>query len=180
MNPGELEREFTYHSNRGGDISEHLGRLRELASGLDYITELGTRGADGSTVAFLAAQPKRLWCYDIAPAPNLQRFGNPVGRTELRFTQVDVLTVTLEETDLLFIDTLHTYTQLSAELWLHSEKARRFIVLHDTTTFGHRDEVGGGPGLWPAVEEFVERARGVWRVAERYEHNNGLTILTRG
>ena len=32
-------------------------------------------------------------------------------------------------------------------------------------------------GLWPAVEEFL--TQGTFRLKERYENNNGLTVLER-
>ena len=57
------------------------------------------------------------------------------GRTDFHFTVGDTKAIDIEETDLLFIDTLHTYDQLAAELARHGMKARRWIVLHDTTTF---------------------------------------------
>lgn len=172
------EREYIRCATKpGGDIHEHLPRLRALASGLDHVTELGTRWADGSTVAFLAAQPTTLSCFDINDCPDLDRLRPLAGRTHLAFTKADVLRTELVQTDLLFIDTWHRYAQLSAELWMHGAKARRYIVLHDTVTFGYHDEDGAGPGLWLAVEEFC--APGTWRVSEHYENNNGLTILTR-
>jgi hypothetical protein len=69
-------------------------------------------------------------------------------------------------------------------LTLHSPKVSRFIVLHDTETFGRRDQGinsslpnGTGPGLWPAVEELL--AQGAWCIREHYTNNNGLTILER-
>ena len=75
----------------------------------------------------------------------------------------------------MFIDTLHTYDQLSEELRLHAPKARKYIVLHDTTTYGEGGETPGHQGLWPAVEEFL--AEGCFRLGARNTNNNGLTVL---
>jgi glycosyltransferase involved in cell wall biosynthesis len=50
------------------DINEHLDVLKALATGKASVTEFGTRGGN-STVAFLAAQPDRLTCYDLNPCP---------------------------------------------------------------------------------------------------------------
>jgi hypothetical protein len=173
----ELEREYLRCATKpNGDIAEHLPRLRALARGFDHVTELGTRGADGSTVAFLAAQPTWLCCYDIAPCHSIERLVQMQGKTILQFVQADVLKVTLPETDLLFIDTWHVYEQLQAELWMHGDRARFHIAMHDTVTFGQQGE-NGGRGLWAAVEEFC--AAGKWQIAEHYTHNNGLTILSR-
>ena len=88
-----------------------------------------------------------------------------------------MLAVDIEETDLLFIDTWHVYDQLREELRRHAGRASRYVVLHDTTTFGERGEVAGHAGLWPAVEEYL--ALGRFALAARYENNNGLTVLRR-
>ena len=101
--------------------------------------------------------------------------------------------IDIEETDLLFIDTLHRYGQLKLELKKHSSKCKKYIILHDTTTFGDVgetasklmiDPVTGGmqliprKGLWPAVEEFLKENKN-WKLKERFTHNNGLTVLER-
>jgi hypothetical protein len=95
----------------------------------------------------------------------------------LVFHQADVLRVDIEETDLLFIDTWHVYGQLKEELRRHGGKVRKYIVVHDTTTFGQRGETEGHAGLWPAVEEFL--AAGTFAIKVRYQNNNGLTVLER-
>src|SRR5262249_15621011 len=89
--------------------------------------------------------------------------------------QEDVLTADIEETDLLFIDTWHVYEQLRQELRRHAGKVRKYIVLHDTTTFGEHGDVAAHKGLWSAGEGFL--AAGTFRLKERYHHNNGLTVL---
>jgi hypothetical protein len=100
------------------------------------------------------------------------------GRTELRFHEADSREVEIEPTDLMFVDTLHVYEQLQEELAQHAGRVRRFIALHDTTTFGEHGELAGSRGLWPAVVEFLA-AQPEWRIAARYHNNNGLTILER-
>jgi hypothetical protein len=37
--------------------------------------------------------------------------------------------------------------------------------------------LAGHAGWWPAVDEFVRK--GAFRIKERYDHNNGLTVLER-
>lgn len=158
------------------DIHEHLPRLVVLGRQCRHITELGTRTGVSAT-AFLYAQPDRLICYDRVRYPQIDRLFLVAGRTDLVFHQRDVLWSEVEPTDLLFIDTLHDYDQLKQELALHAGKARKFIVLHDTTTFGATGETPGQQGLWPAVEEFL--AAGTFRLKERYTNNNGLSVLER-
>jgi glycosyltransferase involved in cell wall biosynthesis/predicted Zn-dependent protease len=156
------------------DIHEHLPTLYALAGECRHVTEMGTR-TGVSTTALLYAQPQVLVCYDTARYPQVDRLRQLAGRTEFIFYQQNVLWAEIEETDLLFIDTWHVYEQLRDELRLHAPKVRKYIVLHDTTTFGERGETEGHRGLWPAVEEFL--AEGTFRLKARYENNHGLTVL---
>lgn len=157
------------------DFSEHVATLHHLAWQCDHVTEMGVR-TGVSTAAILGAHPRRHVAYDVDRHPQVAMLAEVAGPTELVFRQEDVLTVDIEPTDLLFIDTRHTYAQLAAELARHANKARRYIVLHDTTTFGRRGE-DGGPGLMPAVEELL--ARGAFDVVRHDTHCNGLMVLRR-
>jgi hypothetical protein len=67
---------------------------------------------------------------------------------------------------------------LKEELRLHADKAKKYIVFHDTTLFENVNEGGGGRGLWPAIEEFLAE-HSEWEIKERYTNNNGLTVLRR-
>jgi hypothetical protein len=158
------------------DICEHLTTLHQLASECGHVTEMGTH-IGHSTTALLAARPGRLVCYDLARTPAVDVLAKASQGTYFVFWQADVLRVEIEATDLLFIDTVHNYGQLKEELRLHAGKVRRFIVLHDTSTFGEHGESEGERGLWPAVEEFL--AGGEWVLRARFYNNNGLTVLER-
>jgi predicted O-linked N-acetylglucosamine transferase (SPINDLY family) len=158
------------------DINEHVPTLYTLAQQCRHVTELGTR-TGVSTTAFLYAAPEVLVCYDKEPRLHVAGLQSLATRTRFAFHQADVLLVDIEETDLLFIDTWHVYSQLQKELERHAAKAKKHIVLHDTTTFAEHGETNGHRGVWPAIEEFI--ARGRFRLAARVENNNGLTILQR-
>jgi hypothetical protein len=162
------------------DINEHLPVLKQYAEKCNHITEFGVRWVV-STYAFMMGRPKKLRSYDITPIEN-----HNVSREDLislakendvdfEFIEGDTLQINIEETDLLFIDTWHTYDQLKKELELHNNKVRKYIILHDTTTFGKVGE-GHPVGLWPAVEEFLN-INNNWVIEEKLENNNGLTIL---
>jgi len=189
----------TLHERKGGDISEHLRSLARLAEGCDHVTELGVRWVCSSW-GLLLAKPKRLLSIDVNPVnpemlSELTRIAGEQG-TEFRFVQANVLdTDAVVETDVLFIDTLHSYRQLKTELYMHGHKARRHIVLHDTVSFGNHDEgqvdlsvlpketaemINSMPrrqGLLAAVDEFL--AVHDWKVVEHHLNNNGLMVLAR-
>jgi cephalosporin hydroxylase len=175
----EAKEFFRQARDQPSDISEHVERMRDLALHCDHITEFGVR-AGVSTAAWIAARPKTLVCYDIqrcAEVDQLSRVARRIG-IDFTFHQQDVLKTTIDRTDLLFIDTLHTYDQLQAELERHAARVRRYIVLHDTETFGQIGEMPGTRGLWFAVEEYLAR-HPEWHLLERRTNNNGLTILAK-
>lgn len=172
-----LEERFSAMCREPSDINEHLPTLRAYASQVEHVTEFGVRSGR-STVALLAAQPGVLRSYDIVECPITGELAPLAFRSNFTFAVASTLDVRIESTDLLFVDTLHTYDQLSQELRLHADAVSRWIVLHDTTTFGERGEDGVSRGLWPAVEEFLARNPS-WRVAARQANNNGLTVLER-
>lgn len=175
----EIEVLFRQAHVTPSDICEHVQRMRKLAERCAHITEMGVR-TGVSTTAWIAACPKKLVCYDMqrrAEVDLLERSAKAAG-VNFVFHIENVLHVTIEKTDLLFIDTLHTYDQLRRELSLHAAKVRKYIVLHDTETFGQNGELPGTRGLWPAIEEFLaDNPR--WIISERRLNNNGLTILKR-
>ena len=176
------------------DINEHIPTLIEYASKCDHITEMGVR-AITSTWAFLGAAPKKLISYDIE---NPKHYGANIDVVyevakqyglNYEFIQADVLTLDIEETDLLFLDTWHSYDQLKAELDRHNSKARKYIIMHDTTSYEYKDEPltsentfkgekSSGKGLWPAITEFLEENNN-WEIHKRFTNNNGITILKR-
>jgi hypothetical protein len=145
-----LEALFRRAVSTPSDINEHCVRLRELASECGHVTEFGMR-PEASTVALLAGGPGTLVSYDRRRHPLvdlLEVVARPGG---FRFEEGDSLTAEIEETDLLFLDTVHTARQLSRELARHAGRVRRRIVLHDTVTFGQVGE-DGGPGMCAALQ----------------------------
>lgn len=173
----ELEMYYRRVCDSPSDINEHCPTLYLLAARCRDVTEMGCR-TGVSTTALLRGRPKTLHCYDIERHPEFDNLFRLAGRTELRFHLASTLEVEINPTDLLFIDTYHVYGQLRRELELHADRVRRFIAMHDTTTFGERGEAEGTRGLWPAVEEFLA-AHPEWEIAARYHHNHGLTVLER-
>lgn len=196
--PVEIEAWFQRLKTTPSDINEHLELLRELSSQVEHVTEMGMRGAV-STVALLAGQPKTLISWDIDPwavvsqtVANLVAANQNGGRTSFQPRVGNTLECLTEPTDLLFIDTWHTYDQLLAELVRHANprhvkpgtvavcecNVRRFIAFHDTATFGMRGEDGKEPGLRQAIRVFQKNhAFPLWRLREDRQNNNGLVVL---
>jgi hypothetical protein len=64
-----------------------------------------------STWAFLAGNPEVLISYDIIRDNNIKNVEqqSKLSNTSFKFIESDVLKIKIDPTDLLFIDTLHTY-----------------------------------------------------------------------
>lgn len=190
----KVEEKFLLNKNTESDINEHLDVLYEYSLKCNHITEMGIRWGS-STWAFLMSNPKKIIGYDIVPTEEISEIINICSEYNINFIFLneDVLKTTIEETDLLFIDTLHTYNQLISELTLHSSKVRKYIILHDTVSFGQNDELiyehasnliktqeVNKQGLVPAIQEFLNSELGKsWGIEKEFENNNGLTILKR-
>jgi cephalosporin hydroxylase len=177
MNMDPFQKEYERQLISSPDIAEHLPRLNQLARECRHVTEFGVRWGS-STAAFLNSDAT-LRSYDIVEDPSvaeLFRLAQDAGK-DARYIIASSLEIgTLEETDMLFIDSKHTYQQASAEL-KYANSVRKYIVLHDTTTFGTIGE-DGSVGLWPAVVEFLAHSTD-WTMVERLHNNNGLTVMAR-
>jgi|LakMenEpi03Aug12_release.lakeMendotaPanAssembly.Ray.scaffolds.fasta_scaffold03066_5 hypothetical protein len=177
-----IEKEFAIAASSPSDIHEHLPVLYELAKDCNHIIEMGVRTGI-STRAFLRVDA-RLISYDIVTDQKVVDLINEAKKAgkDATFIEADVLKIDIEETDLLFIDTWHTYEQLKQELSLHGNKSRKYMVFHDTNTFGLKNEGGQAystsQGLLPAIIEFL-MVNPHWRFKKFLTNNNGLTVLER-
>jgi len=167
--------------NDNSDICQHLPTLKQYAEKCDSIVELGVRSIV-STWSFLAAKPKRLFSVDIQHPESYEEY-DPKGcnlklvydlafeqGTSFSFLQADTLKIELKQCDLIFFDTLHTYEQLSKELELHGNKANKYLIFHDTETYGME--------LLPAISEFM-KSNPHWIPEAAFTNNNGLLIIKR-
>jgi hypothetical protein len=97
----------------------------------------------------------------------------------------------VEPADMIFIDTLHTYCQLTVELEKFAPKAKKYIAMHDTNWGDQDDPVYKGDyseypayvdrtkrGLWLAIVDFLGR-HPEWALKEHRLNNYGFTTLVR-
>ncbi len=174
------------------DINEHLPTLKSYSEKYNHITEMGVRWGS-STIAFLEGGTSKLISYDIQITNEIKHIINlsKTIETEFIFNEQDTLSIDIETTDVLFIDTLHTYNQLYNELIKHSEKVKQHILLHDTVSFREKDEVlynhasdlvknikNNKKGLYAAVIDFIS-TNVDWYIEKEYVNNNGLMVLSR-
>jgi hypothetical protein len=161
------------------DINEHMPTLKKYGDEVNTITEFGTRGG-ASTWAWLNSSAKSVICYDINPQVNINlKLHFDLAKQEGKNLRLIINStidenLVIDETDILFIDSLHTYDQLSKELKLHHHKAKKYLIFHDTAKTSKF-----GAGLNRAINEFLHFNNTIWREKERFENNNGLLILER-
>lgn len=173
-----LEEIYNYYAGTGSDINEHFPTLRKYASECKHITEFGTRFVV-STYALMAGLPEKLITYDITPHSNIWQ-ADAIAKANnviFGFMERDTTKVQIEPTDLLLIDTLHNYSQCLTELTLHSNNVRKYIILHDTETYGEKGE-SSPYGLKQAINEFLSK-NPQWVQREHFTNCNGLTVLER-
>jgi len=170
-----IDEKYILEYNRKSDINEHLPTLNKYATLCDSIIELGVREII-STWALLAGRPDKMLSIDL---DNPEKHGVNIDEVyeacndadiEFEFKQADSTTVDLPETDLLFIDTLHEYAQLKAELNAHHTRVKKYILFHDTVSCQHE--------LMPAIIEFLQ-AHPEWKMREMHYYNNGFAVIER-
>jgi len=171
-----LMSDWTYFSF---DIFEHLDTLREYSKGLNHITEFGVREVV-STLSFLVDDHDMVISYDCIKTDRID-FIQMLCKNEDKnwvFHKKSTLDVEIENTELLFIDTLHTYDQLIQELRIHSKKVSKYILIHDIISCGEVGQGGSGSGLYKAIIEFLSESK-EWNIKELRKNCNGLLVLER-
>lgn len=204
--PGQTQEIKTMTYTAGCDIAEHVPTLIEYGRKCSVITEMGVRFG-WSTRSFLYARPKKLLSIDkfqwnsVHPSGAVQGCGNCeylkystlyAGLVDFQYQIGDTTKIpSIEPTELLFIDTFHHRDCLAIELNKHGNQATKYIILHDTETFGRRGQADSsllffdqvttnddGTGLWYAINPWLTQNRH-WVLKEHHPNNNGLTILER-
>jgi len=191
INPNYIDYKLEILKKSGYGTSPVLDTLKKYGSRCQTITEMGVDYTI-STWAFMAARPLKLTSYDweynerIEEVKQVAEFNH----IDFKFIQEDTTKCTIEPTDLLFIDTFHTYSQLKLEIELHEPKVGKFLIFHDTNIYGRHGQVAGEKyipcpfektkGLADCIEEFLQKPPNHWALVE-FNHDDfyGITVLKR-
>ena len=141
----------------------------------DSFTEFGI--CQGSTLAAaLFTQPSRVRAYDIDlkwydDVSNLFETFSQEHRIDFKVFEEDTSSCkVIESTDMLHVDSLHTYNHAFAELKRHAHQVKKYIVFHDTTY---------APGIYKAIEEYITKHDSSWKIIERFKPAVGYTVIER-
>jgi len=152
------------------DIQTHLQHIKETVQEGDTVVEMGVRDCV-STWALLAARPRQLTSIDVVlpKRENLEVVVNAAQEESIDFIfhVADSTHFIMEPVDILFIDTIHTYSQLVKELWRHAENTKKYIILHDANI----------PEMAACIQDFLYNPH--WKLHKWVETQTGLAILKR-
>lgn len=138
----------------GGDHNEI--ETEAAAMGVDFKFEIGDTG-HGATFNSIVLKDKEFAkrYYDIPTVPNY---------------------VMDDNIDLLYIDSYHSYTHALAELNLHAHKVNKYLVFHDTETYGETHDFDGDLGINPAIREYIAE-HPEWYYIHKISYGDGCTVL---
>lgn len=197
-----LQKQYELNASTPSDIYEHLPLLRQLSSECSSVVEIGLRSMVSTWgvlqgLAESSATTKTYLGIDLY-SPPVEKLGMAKmlaesNKINFNFIEENSLHAEIKSTDLLFIDSLHTYAHLTYELERYSGSVKKYIAMHDTSApwgdtddaeyYGNYSEYPKAidktkRGLWPAVVDFLAR-HPEWALEARHLNCHGFTILKR-
>ncbi len=187
-----LEHYYNLAKKEESDINQHLDILAKYSSKCEHVTEFGIRSGN-STLSLLYGKPKFYRGYDLGKGANDDLLLDLAKENNIDFkiTYDSTLNITIEKTDLLFIDTYHVFSQIIQELFLHGRKVKKYIIFHDTVVYGTFDEghcmncykpvtIGNSSfptfGIMPAIKLFMDETK-MFREVENVKTSSGLYVI---
>jgi hypothetical protein len=169
------------------DIAYHMPFLEECASRAGIIVEIGVGHGNGSTRAFARGlarstkEPKMHIGVDPDPERPQERpvlFTQVVGKSEDEITADTVSDIVRGykiawingHPSIIFIDTIHTYEQMSMEmpLWFDLANKKTLFLYHDTWLWGVYNHMTN------AIKEF---AKDGWEYLDQSKLAHGMGVL---
>ena len=151
--------------------------IKKYVNNDDIYMELGVHQGGTASTAMLA-KPKSVILVDIDMS-RYNKFLSPIANKwckenniELKVKQASSIDLgSLNYSDVLMIDSVHTPNHMTAELSLHGGNVGKYIIAHDTSRlFGKPNDI-----LFKVLENFAKTNK--WKVVERGTDNVGYTVL---
>ena len=165
-----------YDLHAGAHKKEYMlvhDEIKKYLVNCDSYTEMGIN--QGATLAAAVLEnPKTVRAYDIGlkwynEARHLFDKYASENKIDLEVFEISTLDCVIDETDLLYIDTMHKYDHLKEELSLHGNKVKKYMIFHDTNAVA---------ALRKAVEEYVAENL-EWKIITDCKINVGFMTIKR-
>lgn len=157
------------------DLNLHIPKLAELASQVSHVTEFTERRE--STIGLMGGKPEKLVSYNTEAEDLVLANAVKIHPWMLVQNKRVQEVPEIEDTDLLFLDSASTYAGLMQEFQKYAKNVKRWIVMHDTISYGMSGS-DGGPGKIQAIREFLKANRD-WFVYWHTDNQYGLSVLGR-
>lgn len=184
-NDYNIDKEFEIHckinpNNDSHALNEQLPILKQYAKKCDHITEIGVN-IGHSTRGFMAGRPKKMVGIDYKEyGSDTQKIKDLARHNGIEYDYVlaDSLSVTIEPTDLLFLDGNHTYEYVIGELRKHSPNVKKWMFAHDINHEGKMSPVGKPYAVMAGITTFLKE-NNKWKIKLIDKRQVGLLILER-
>lgn len=174
----ELEEKIA--SNSETDIKSCLPVIKDYLEDCKSALELGVRTGI-STRIFLKAGLQKLTSVDIQEDFFVRDLFKVAAVGGFNYQYIIADSRIYQDNfkyDMLLIDTNHEYQQLIDELEHHHKNINKYILMHDTFTYGIVINNPQSIGLLPAVLLFLS-GHPEWKVKEFFHESNGILVLER-
>lgn len=155
-----------------GDITGRMDWLVETFTGVDSITEFGPfQGC--STSAWLVCGPKKIVTVDVNINLDIDQYTKIASELgiDFKFIHSSDLDIDIEETDLLFIDTMHTEEHTFLELDKHAGKVKKYLAFHDVNPVRFSTQAG--------IDRYLSNNPNQWKVLYHDINDCGFLVLER-
>jgi len=164
----DIEVEYIKASSNqyGQGICYHMPAIRYFASQSRVIVELGMNGGNSSR-GLISGRPEIFITCDIKAQATSTHLKNLCNANKIDFTFFLKKSIEIEipNSDLLFVDSNHSYGNVIKELTLHAPKINKFILFHDT-------DFGGVTG---AINQYFDKNR-EWHLVYETKVDHGLSV----
>lgn len=156
------------------DLNMHMPLLKKYAAKCGKVAEIS--GRRESSVALLAGKPKDFWSFN-PEGTSLRDSAEATPGTGHHYAATDPNRINQLEhdVDLLFLDIDQRYDLYRERLDQLAPQVKRFIIVHDTHTFGNQGK-DGGKGVRDALNDFM-RDHPEWSVLHHTPLQHGLTVI---
>lgn len=163
----------------GKDYCQIHDAIEKYMSECTSYMELGTNQGGTASVAMLC-KPNRVYLVDLDMS-KFREYLQPIAvawcnqhNIELIVKEIDSTSIaTINDTDMLVIDSYHHPDHMRKELKVHSPNVHKYIIAHDTNMINGRPN----DSLYQCLKNFAIDNN--WEIIERGITNVGYTVLRR-